>query len=264
MSEKQKAANFSKVRIGNISIDNISMTGTLEKIDDYVRMGQPVSIVTPNADHIVRLQNDGDFLNTYKQSALILADGMPLIWASRLLQTPLVSRVAGSDLFIEVCRIAPERGFRLFFLGGREGAAEKAVDAMKARFGEISIVGTYCPPYGFENDNAENQKIVDIIRNSKADILFVGLGSPKQEKWINKHIQEICVPVSIGVGVSFEFAAGMVKRAPKWMQNIGLEWLWRLLMEPKRLWKRYLVDDMRFFKIIFRQWRNEKRSRQES
>ena len=261
VAEKQKTTNSSKVRIGNIFIDNITMAGTLEKIEGFIQKDRPISIVTPNADHIVRLQKDKEFLDIYKRAALILADGMPLVWASRFLHKPLVSRVTGSDLFIEICRIASKQEYRLFFLGGREGAAEKAAEVMKSKFGDVPIVGTYCPPYNFESDNNERQRIVDLVRASKADILFVGLGSPKQERWIDSNLQNLDVPVSIGVGVSFEFAAGMVKRAPVWMQSIGFEWFWRLVMEPKRLWKRYLIDDMRFFGIVYRQWREEKHSR---
>ena len=124
---------------------------------------------------------------------------------------------------------------------------------MKIKYINLQIVGCYSPSFGFEDNGAENEKIVKMIRETKPDILFVGLGAPKQEKWIYRHRNQYEVPVAVGIGVSFEFVSGMVKRAPQWMQQTGLEWLWRLLMEPKRLWKRYIIDDMAFFGLILKQ-----------
>lgn len=165
--------------------------------------------------------------------------------------------MTGTLAFIEefprLCERATRKGYRLFFLGGRPGAARMAKERLERKFPSISIVGTHCPPFGFERDARENEKIEAMIRSVSPDILLVGLGAPKQEKWIYRHHKRLDVPVSIGVGASFEFLAGMVKRAPQWMQGTGLEWFWRLMMEPGRLWKRYLIRDMRFFHLILRQ-----------
>jgi N-acetylglucosaminyldiphosphoundecaprenol N-acetyl-beta-D-mannosaminyltransferase len=243
-----------KVDICNIKIDNLSMQGALKEIEHLIKgEGQRAFVVTPNVDHLVKLQKDMDFKRVYDAASLVLADGMPLIWASKFLGTPLKEKISGSDLFPKLCELAQKREYSLFFLGGRPGAAQKAAEKLRAIYKKIQIVGIYSPPFGFENDKIENDKIVSMIKNARPDILFVGLGAPKQEKWIYKHYEELNIPVSIGIGVTFEFFAGFVKRAPLWMQKAGCEWLWRLMEEPERLWKRYLIDDMKFFWLILRQ-----------
>jgi N-acetylglucosaminyldiphosphoundecaprenol N-acetyl-beta-D-mannosaminyltransferase len=241
------------IHIASIKIDNLSFDDSLRAIEKQINQKENSFVVTPNVDHIVNLQKDHNFRRIYKEACLVLADGMPLIWASKFLNAPLIERVAGSDLFPELCRISAQKGYRIFLLGGRKGAAVMAKNVLTLRHPDINIVGTYCPDFGFEYEDVENQKIMRIIKKAQPDLLFVGLGSPKQEKWIYKHKDLYNVPVSIGIGVSFEFIAGMVKRAPVWMRNSGLEWFWRLLIEPQKLWKRYLVNDMQFFKLILKQ-----------
>ena len=138
-------------------------------------------------------------------------------------------------------------------MGGRIGAAERCAENLAKKDKSIRITGTYAPFFGFEHDHRENEKIIQLIKAANPDILFVGLGSPKQERWIYHHKDELHVPVSIGIGVTFEFMAGTVKRAPEWMQSSGLEWFWRLMMEPKKLWKRYLIDDLPFLGLVLKQ-----------
>ena len=242
-----------KINLCNIKIDNFSMQETVEEIDYLIKQKAQVFAVTPNVDHIVKLQSDAELRRAYENASLVLADGIPIMWAAKFLGAPLKEKISGSDLFPKLCEVATEREYRLFFLGGRPEAALKAAEILRNRHAKIQIVGTYSPPFNFENDKVENDKIVRMIKDSKPDILFVGLGAPKQEKWIYRHKDEYQVPVSIGIGASFEFISGMVKRAPLWMQKAGLEWFWRLVMEPRRLWKRYLVDDMKFFWLVLRQ-----------
>lgn len=241
------------VSIGGIQITNLSFFDCLDRIGHCVGKSAQAFIVTPNIDHIIKLQRDAEFREVYKHADLVLADGVPLLWAASFLGTPLKEKISGSDLFPKLCEVAAQKGWRLFFMGGREGAADKAAEVLTQRYSGLNVAGTYCPPLGFEKDDAENKKIVGLIRAVKPDILFVGLGAPKQEKWICRHKDRYQVPVSIGIGVSFEFVAGMVRRAPVWMQKAGLEWFWRLMMEPGRLWKRYLVDDMQFFWLVLKQ-----------
>ena len=241
------------INICGINIHNVSFNETLDVIDGLIKARKPVSVVTPNIDHIIKLHKDEVFRKTYERASLVLADGMPILWAAKFLGTPLKEKVSGSDLFPKVCEMAAKQGWRLFFMGGREGAARKSAEILNRRYPDLMVIGTYCPPFGFEKDPVENEKIVGIIRASKPDIVFVGLGAPKQEKWIDKYKDAYGAPVSIGIGVSFDFVAGMVKRAPGWMQRVGLEWSWRLMMEPGRLWKRYLVDDMQFFWLVLKQ-----------
>ena len=242
-----------KVKIGNILIDNLTMVEAVKKIESLIQLGEPSYVVTPNVDHLIRLQKDKFFFQIYEKANLILADGMPLLWAAKFFSTPLKEKISGSDLFPELCKMSAEKNYRLFFIGGRPNAALITSNKMREKYNGIKIVGTYSPPFGFEKSEYENKKIRDLIIKSKPDILFVGLGSPKQEIWIKNHSNELKVPVSIGIGVTFEFFSGMVRRAPKWMQKCGLEWLWRLMMEPRRLWVRYVVDDMPFLKLVLEQ-----------
>jgi N-acetylglucosaminyldiphosphoundecaprenol N-acetyl-beta-D-mannosaminyltransferase len=242
-----------KINICGIYIDNVSMHEVITLTESLIKEDKNSYIVTPNIDHIVRLQKDAEFRQVYKEASLVLTDGMPLVWGSKLLGTPLKEKVSGSDLFPNLCKLASERGYKVFFLGGRMGAALKASEVLKLQYSNIQIVGNYAPPFGFENDEEENNRIVKMIIESKPHILFVGLGAPKQEIWIYRNKNKYNVPVSIGIGASLDFVSGVVKRAPLWMQKVGLEWFWRLKTEPKRLWKRYLIDDMKFFWLLLKQ-----------
>lgn len=242
-----------QINICGVSIHNVSMGEVLAKFAQLIEAKEPVSVVTPNVDHIVKLNHDPSFKDVYSRAALVLADGVPLLWAASFLGTPLKEKISGSDLFPKLCEVAAQKGWRVFFMGGREGAAVKAAEVLKSSYPGLVVAGTYSPDFGFEKDAAHNDKIIRMIQEAKPDILFIGLGAPKQEKWADKYKDLYKVPVSVGIGVSFEFVAGMVKRAPKWMQDAGLEWFWRLIMEPRRLWRRYLVDDMKFFSMVFAQ-----------
>jgi len=241
------------VNIANIGIHNINLNDAINLIEGLIAKNQQGIVVTPNVDHIIKLMGDEEFRTVYKNAFLVLADGMPLIWASKFLGTPLQEKVSGSDLFPKLCKVSAYKGYKLFFLGGRLGSALETKRVFERQYPDIRIVGVYSPPYGFENDEQENTKILNMIKDANPDILFVGLGAPKQEKWIYKHFKELKVPLSIGVGATFDFVSGQIKRAPIWMQKAGLEWFWRLMMEPKRLWKRYLIDDMKFFWLVFKQ-----------
>lgn len=241
------------VDICGVGIHSFTISEVIESIDHLVAFGRPSIVVTPNIDHIVRLQKDKGFVKIYKESAIVIPDGVPILWAAKFLGTPLKEKISGSDLFPKLCGAATRKGRTVFFLGGAEGAAMKSAEMLKTKYPGLRIAGTYCPSLGFENDGNENRKIIKIIQSAKPDILFVGLGSPKQEKWIYNYKDEYKVPVSIGVGAAFDFYSGLVKRAPMWMQKSGLEWFWRLMMEPKRLWKRYLIDDPVFFWLVLKQ-----------
>ena len=250
-----------RIDICGVFVDNLSMKEVLEEIDRKVRDRQPCYIVTPNVDHIVRLQSDTRFRAAYEQAALVLADGMPLVWASRFLGTPLKEKVSGSDLMVEHCRDASRRGHKVFFMGGRPGAVEKAKQNLELKYPGLSVVGTYCPPLGFENDPGEMQKIIGLLRRASPDVLYVGVGTPKQENWIHQNFRQLDVPVCIGVGATFDFVSGIVRRAPVFFQRNALEWFWRLAQEPGRLWRRYLLDDPEFFWLVFIQkLRNHKRT----
>ena len=242
-----------KVVLAGVEIDNVSFDQALERIDQLVRGPGPSLVVTPNVDHICQLQQNPRYQEIYARADLVLADGMPLIWASRFLGTPLGERVTGSDLFPRICGLAARRGYRVYLLGGLGGVAEKAKAVLEERYPGLEITGTYSPPFGFEHDPEEMAGIVERIAKASPQILFVGLGAPKQEFFIAETMDTLRIPVSMGVGASFDFVAGTMKRAPGFMRRWGLEWLFRLLQEPGRLFHRYLIRDMGFFRLILKQ-----------
>lgn len=250
-----------RVPFFNTFLDNVTLEEAIAIIDDYITTSKSHKyVVTPNVDHIVKLQKDREFLALYNQADLILTDGVPLIWAAKLFNTPIKEKVSGSDLFPELCRHAALNNQTMFFLGGQKGVAEKAKQKLISRYPNLKVLQTYSPPFGFDKDEAENEKIIDMINKLKPDILCVGVGAPKQEKWIYRNRDKLNVKVSLGIGASFDFIAGTVERAPVWMQKAGLEWLYRTIKEPRRMFKRYFIDDMLFFPLIFKYWRNKKYS----
>ncbi|CUO46500.1 WecB/TagA/CpsF family glycosyltransferase [Clostridium disporicum] len=243
---------MSRIKFLNTEVDNLTMDEALERIDELVISKKPSYVVTPNVDHIVKLETDNEFKDVYKEADLILTDGMPLIWISKLNGNPIKEKVSGSDLFPNVCKLAAKKGYKVFLLGAAEGIAIKAGENLKSKFKGLDIVGTYSPSYGFEKKPEEIKDIIKIINQANPDILAVGLGAPKQEKLLFKYRKELNVPVSLAIGASIDFEAGNINRAPRWMQNSGLEWLYRLCKEPKRMFKRYLIDDMKIFKIYMK------------
>ena len=160
-----------------------------------------------------------------------------------------------------LCGLAAEKGYSVFLMGGQPGSAEKAIDTLTRQFPGLKIAGWNCPDFGFENNETVNGNLIEEIQRAKPTILFVGVGSPKQDLWIYRHKEELGVPLSLGIGVTIDFLAGKVKRAPAFTHRIGMEWLWRLLCEPRRLWRRYLVDDLPFFSHVFNQWRQQRKKR---
>ncbi len=254
-----EAGSNGHVTIGGVRFDNVTMEEAIERIEELVACGVPSLVVTPNVDHLVRLQDDGAYRGIVEEAALVLVDGQPIVWASRLLGRRLKERVAGSDLMPRLCERAAERGYRVFFLGGEDGTAVEASRRLCELYPGLEVAGTHCPPHGFELCANENRRIAEKMRAAGADIVFVGLGSPKQEKWIAEHMGEYGAPVSIGVGIAFSFVAGRVKRAPVAMRRMGLEWLYRLYKEPRRLWRRYLVRGTRFAPIVMREFFGRRR-----
>jgi N-acetylglucosaminyldiphosphoundecaprenol N-acetyl-beta-D-mannosaminyltransferase len=243
-----------KISLCGVRIDSYSFDEVLEKIIiQAASESDSQYVVTPNAQHLVTLQHDLYFREIYKSAFLSVPDGVPLLWAAKFLKTPLKSRVNGTDLFEKTCEVASEKALKVFLLGGRPGAADAVAKMLSRRHPNLIISGTYCPPYEFEADAKELTKINELIKSASPHILFVGLGAPKQEKWIYENYKKLNVPISIGIGVSFELVSGMVRRAPKIMQSLGLEWFFRLLMEPKRLWKRYVVGNVVFVYLVIKQ-----------
>lgn len=243
---------MTRINFMNTEIDNLTMDETLIEIDKLIRLNGCAYVVTPNVDHIVQLERDEELKRVYENASLILADGKPLIWISKFYKTPIKEKISGSDLFPKVCDLAAKKGFTMYLLGAAEGVAAKAAKNLMQKYKGLNIVGTYSPPFGFEKDKKELDRIKQQIQKVHPDILIVGLGCPKQEKFMYHHCKELGVPISFGLGASIDFEAGNIKRAPKWMSEHGLEWLYRITQDPKRLAKRYLVDDMKIFSLAIR------------
>lgn len=240
---------MARIKFMNTCIDNLTMSETLNEIDKLIQKKICSYVVTPNVDHIVRLEKDEELQKVYKNASLILTDGKPLIWISKWYKTPIKEKISGSDLFPRVCQLAANKNYTMYFLGAAEGVADTAARNLMKKYPGLNIVGTYSPPFGFEKNEKEMNKIKAQIQDVHPDILIVGLGCPKQEKFMYYHCKELGVPISFGLGASIDFEAGNIKRAPKWMSNHGLEWLYRFSKEPKRLFKRYFVDDIKIIQV---------------
>ncbi|MEP6473043.1 MAG: WecB/TagA/CpsF family glycosyltransferase, partial [Gemmatimonadota bacterium] len=209
-----------RVVVAGTPVDACTMAQSVSAIIARAQAGGPPSyVVTPNAAHLVQLQHDPGFRTIYRGAMLSVADGMPLVWASRALGAPLPERVNGTDLFVNLCKQAAETGLRVYLFGGRAGAADAAAAELVRRYPSLIMAGTCCPPFGFDADPVELARLDDVVKAARPDLLFVGLGAPKQERWIAAHALALGVPVSLGIGVSFEFVGGMVRRAPGWMQR---------------------------------------------
>lgn len=240
---------MARIKFMNTCIDNLTMSETLNEIDKLIQKKNCSYVVTPNVDHIVRLEKDEELQKVYKNASLILTDGKPLIWISKWYKTPIKEKISGSDLFPRVCQLAANKNYTMYLLGAAEGVADTAARNLMKKYPGLNVVGTYSPPFGFEKNKQEMDKIKMQIQDVHPDILIVGLGCPKQEKFMYYHCKELGVPISFGLGASIDFEAGNIKRAPKWMSNHGLEWLYRFSKEPKRLFKRYFVDDLKIIQV---------------
>lgn len=230
-------------------IDNLTMTETLTKIEEHIASGQPHQHCVVNAAKLVAIAKDHRYLETVRQCDLVNADGQSIIWASRFLGTPLVQRITGIDLMEHLLRLAATKGYRVYFLGARAEVVTRVVAEATRRYPLLKVAGCQ---HGYFTDDEEPQ-IVRSIRESRPDILFVAMGSPRKEQWLARHLKALGVPFAMGVGGSFDVIAGVTKRAPPWVQRIGMEWFFRFLQEPGRLWRRYLITTPQFIFLVFKE-----------
>ncbi len=243
------------VMVLGIPIDNLNMAQALDRIEAFIQVGRATGkshqIATINADFVVKALNDPELRFLLQEADMATADGMPLVWGARLLGVRVEGRVAGSDLVPALAERAAQKGYSIYFLGAAPGVALQAAEAFHEKHPDLIIAGVNSPPYSsvLEMDEA----IVEDIKAAQPDILLVAFGNPKQEKWIGMYHKRLQVPVMIGVGATLDFIAGYRKRAPNWMQQIGLEWFYRLLQEPTRLWQRYVHDLFIFGPFFLRQ-----------
>ncbi|MEM6753179.1 MAG: WecB/TagA/CpsF family glycosyltransferase [Cyanobacteria bacterium P01_C01_bin.38] len=240
---------MTQVQLLNVNINNVAMSDLLSKLQ-----GGGL-VVTPNVDHLMKLQRDPDFYGVYQQAEYTVCDSKILMYVSRFLGTPIQEKISGSDLFPAFYTYYKnDESINIFLLGAEDGIAEIARRNINAKVGRNIIIDTYSPPFGFEKDREECQKIIKLINSSDATVLAIGVGAPKQEMWIAKHRKDLNkVKIFLAIGATINFEAGSIKRSPKWMSEVGLEWLYRLLSEPKRLWKRYLADALPFIYLVFKQ-----------
>ena len=242
-----------RIRVGQLPIDVVDFEGALDTIEGLVRAREGGTVFTPNVDHVVMAEHDLRFRAAYAEAALSLVDGTPVLWASRLLRTPLPAKISGSDLVMPLMGRAAERGYRVYFLGGAPGVADLAQAKLLEALPTLQIVGTDSSRIDVNGGAGSAGEVVDRIRAAAPDLVLVALGAPKQEIWSHLHRALLKPAVLVGVGASLDFVAGIQKRAPRWMSKAGLEWLFRLGQEPRRLAARYLLRDPEFCLILLKQ-----------
>lgn len=243
-----EAVVSARLRIGRLSVDILDFDEALDAIEQLVDAGKGGSVFTPNVDHVVTVEKNPEFAQAYERASLSLPDGMPIVWASKLLGQPLKERVAGADLILPLMERATRKTWRVYMLGAGPGVADKAADIVRARFG-TNVVGTSSPMVKLD-DAAQLDGIVAELKAAKPHLVLMALGAPKQELLIDRINDRIRPAVSLGIGAGLDFIAGTVKRAPPFFQRSGLEWAYRLAQEPGRMWRRYLVNDPLFLKIV--------------
>ena len=226
----------------NIFLDNISAEEALDYIDEWIASGKLGRIITPNCDQIVQVEKNPALKEIWNSAELLLADGHPLLWFAKWYKTPLKEKINGSSFTPELCRRAAEKGYSVFLLGAAPGVADTAAENLKKSCQGLKIAGAFSPSYGFEKNPEEVAEINTMLKNSHADILILGLSGPKQEIFSYDNMENYQIPVTINAGATIDFLAGNKKRAPKWMVDHGLEWLYRTVKEPKRVGKRVLTD----------------------
>lgn len=235
-----------------MELDVLDKSAAIDAIVRLVREGRGGTVFTPNVDHIVQAEHDAAFRDAYQRTDLSLVDGTPVLWAARLLGTPLPEKLSGSDMFEPLLERAAVEGMRVVLLGGGPGVAELAAENLRKRIPKLQIVDTLAPRIGLTVGDQEHECIERLLR-AKADLIFVCLGAPKQELFSDRNRRTLAPAVLVGFGAAVDFAAGTMPRAPTWMSQLGLEWAFRLGREPRRLASRYLLRDPEFFKIVAKQ-----------
>ena len=224
-----------------VPFDQVSVEQTLGIVREMIEEGRPHLLATANVDFLAQVQEDEGLRRILVDADLVVCDGTPLVWMSRLLGDALPERVAGSDLVPLLLDLAAGQGYRVYFLGGRDEVLGTALEKIRERWPALEVAGMYSPPFA-PLEQMDHADICRRIREARADMLFVSFGCPKQEKWLARNYREAGVPVAVGVGATIDFLAGAVKRAPVWMRKTGLEWFYRVMQEPKRLAGRYWKD----------------------
>lgn len=239
-----------RIEMMGCQVDNLSMEETLHVVEGFIASGRPHQHVVVNVDKLVKARHDPELRRIINECALINADGMPVVWASRLLGKPLKERVSGVDLFEALMQRAAVKGWRIYLLGAREEIVARVRQIYTERLPGLVIAGHRNGYWRADEEAA----VVEQIAEARADILFVAISSPKKEQFLGAYQSRMKIPFAMGVGGTFDVAAGKVRRAPLWMQRSGFEWFYRFLQEPRRMFRRYFIDDMAFFGMLAREW----------
>lgn len=244
--------DMEKQRLLNTYVNNVSMAEALDIICDLVDSKKKSYVVAINVDVVIKMEKDEYLKRITDRADLTIVDGKPLVWFASWHRRPVKAKISGSDLVPELCRVAERKGYTVFIIGGKDGTAEKAKANLKKELNNINIVGTYAPPMGFEKDEAELARINTMISEAHPDILIACFGCPKQEKWVYENYRKYDAKITICAGATVDFLAGEISRAPRWMSEHGLEWIYRLAQEPKRLFRRYLIEDIKIFGLVWK------------
>lgn len=234
----------------NTYVNNVDMKETVGAIETMIIDGGKHYVVAINVDVVMKIEEDSYLKKITDDADMVLVDGKPLIWISKLHKRPVKAKISGSDLVPILCKVAAKKGYSIFIIGGKDGIADQAKKKLEEKHPEIKVVGAYAPPFGFEKDEKELDKINEMITEVHPDLLIACFGCPKQEKWIYENYQKYDAKVSVCAGATVDFLAGNVSRAPKWMSEHGFEWFYRFLQEPKRMFKRYFIDDVKILKLV--------------
>jgi len=246
----------SRCDVLGVGISSINMESALATIDRWVDRRSKHYVCVTGVHGVIESQSDPQLKAIHNAAGMVTPDGMPMVWLNRLAGNKHVQRVYGPDLMLAVCAASAAKrisGARHFFYGGGEGVADLLAAKLREKFPDLQIAGTYFPPFR-KMTAEEDRQLVEMIDRSQADIVWVGLSTPKQERWMSAHIGRLAAPVMIGVGAAFDFHAGLKSQAPRWMQRAGMEWFFRLVTEPRRLWKRYLRNNPLFVWYVLLQW----------
>ncbi|MFL5561390.1 MAG: WecB/TagA/CpsF family glycosyltransferase [Gemmatimonadaceae bacterium] len=245
-------AEIPRVNVLGVGVSAIDIPTALAAIDGWVAAREPHYVCVTGVHGVMESQRDANLRSIHNRAGLVTPDGMPLVWLGWLHGLRQMDRVYGPDLMLACCEHSALMGYRHFFYGGAEGVAELLVARLQSRFPKLSVVGTYTPPFRPLSPEEEDD-VTRRIDDAEPDIIWVGLSTPKQERWMASHVGRVHAPVMIGVGAAFDFHAGLKPQAPHWMQRGGLEWFFRLATEPRRLWHRYLVNNPAFLWHVGRQ-----------
>lgn len=251
-SQSLAARPLRRVDVLGVGISAVNLQRAVEEVQRWILDNEQHYVCVTGVHGVMESQRDNDLLRMHNHSGLTVADGLPMLWAGRYAGTAEMGRVRGPDLLPALCALAAEKGWSNYFYGGAPGTTEALIERLQGRFAGLRVVGSHCPPFRPLTSD-EDDAVVAEINTCAPDLLWVGLSTPKQERWMSDHLGRVCAPALLGVGAAFDVHAGLIRQAPLWIQRSGFEWLYRTATEPRRLGRRYLRNNPRFLQAIVRQ-----------